>query len=120
MERNKKADNVPPVIPEAEQPYKIPYNWCWVTLGSITDIIGGGTPSTKNKAYYENGDIPWISPADLSNYSEAYISHGAKNISCLGLKIGTVTACRHSMFINKSADWLCGNSEKSFIHKSGV
>ncbi|MBR4211395.1 MAG: restriction endonuclease subunit S [Oscillibacter sp.] len=76
----------PGFVPEAEQPYKIPDNWRWVRLGGITTIVGGGTPSTKNKAYYENGDIPWISPADLSNYSERYISHGAKNISRLGLE----------------------------------
>ena len=72
--------------PEAEYLYQIPDNWKWVTLGSVAKVVGGGTPSTKNKAYYENGDIPWISPADLSNYSEIYISRGAKNISRLGLE----------------------------------
>ena len=73
-------------VPEAEQPYKIPNNWRWVRLGGITDIIGGGTPSTKEKAYYDNGDIPWISPADLSGYAEIYIAHGAKSITRLGLE----------------------------------
>ena len=30
-------------------------------LGNIADINSGGTPSRKNKAYWENGLIPWIS-----------------------------------------------------------
>ena len=74
------------LVPESEQPYKIPENWCWTRLGNITKVIGGGTPSSKVTAYYENGNIPWLSPADLSGYNEIYISHGAKNITELGLE----------------------------------
>ena len=29
-------------------------------LGNIADINGGGTPSRKNNAYWENGLIPWL------------------------------------------------------------
>ena len=29
-------------------------------LGNIADINSGGTPSRKNKAYWENGLIPWL------------------------------------------------------------
>ena len=74
------------LVPPEQQPYPVPENWCWVILGGITDVIGGGTPSSKVSEYYENGDIPWISPADLSNYSDMYISNGAKNITALGLE----------------------------------
>ncbi len=73
------------LVPEAEQPYQIPENWCWVTLGNVTQIIGGGTPSSGNPDYY-GGRIPWISPADLSNYNDMYISKGAKSITELGLE----------------------------------
>lgn len=74
------------LIPEEAWPYQIPENWCWAIIGSITNVVGGGTPSTGNSEYYEEGTIPWISPADLSNYDEKYISHGAKNITQLGLE----------------------------------
>ena len=67
-------------------PYKLPENWHWSTLGNLTAIIGGGTPSSKNKLYYENGDISWITPSDLSNYKNQYISHGKRNITSQGLK----------------------------------
>lgn len=68
-----------------EQPYQIPENWCWTRLGSITKIIGGGTPSSKVEDYYKDGNIPWITPADLSSYNNIYIINGGKNITQLGL-----------------------------------
>lgn len=73
------------LVPKNEQPYPVPENWCWVRLGNLTDIIGGGTPSTAVKEYYDDGEIPWITPADLSNFSQKYISRGSKNITQLGL-----------------------------------
>ncbi|MBQ3795030.1 MAG: restriction endonuclease subunit S [Lachnospiraceae bacterium] len=74
------------LVPEGEQPYEVPGNWCWVKIGEITNVVSGGTPSTSHKEYYENGDIAWISPADLSNYHDKFISKGAKNITKLGLE----------------------------------
>lgn len=55
-------------------------------LSEIGDIVGGGTPSTKVVEYYEGGDIPWITPRDLSGYQNKYISRGERNITELGLK----------------------------------
>ena len=93
MARGKKKDTLTPeerlqaaLVPESEQPYKVPGNWCWTRLGAITEIIGGGTPSSNIPEYYNDGTIPWISPADLSGYTDIYISKGAKNITALGLE----------------------------------
>ena len=73
------------LVPDWEWPYKLPENWCWTRTGHIAEIASGGTPSSSVKEYYEGGNIPWISPADLSGYNEIFISHGAKNITSLGL-----------------------------------
>lgn len=73
------------LVPENQWPYILPENWCWTRLGKITNIVGGGTPSSSKKEYYDNGTIPWLSPADLSGYSDIYISRGQKNITELGL-----------------------------------
>jgi len=73
------------LVPEEEQPYEIPENWEWVKIGGLTDVVSGGTPKTQIKEYYEDGDIAWISPADLSGYHDKYISYGKKNITELGL-----------------------------------
>lgn len=74
------------LVPEEEQPYELPEGWKWVYLGKITTIVGGGTPSSRCPEYYDGGLIPWITPADLSDYTEVYISHGRRNITQLGLE----------------------------------
>lgn len=74
------------LVPEEEWPYALPDGWKWVYLGKITTIVGGGTPSSRRSEYYNGGTIPWITPADLSNYNKVYISHGKKNITQQGLE----------------------------------
>jgi len=41
---------------------RIPEKWDVIYLGNNNyfDLVTGGTPSTKNKRYWENGDIPWL------------------------------------------------------------
>lgn len=73
------------LIGAEEEPYKLPNNWVWTRLGDITNVVSGGTPSTSKEEYY-NGNIPWITPKDLSNYKEKYILNGARNITEEGLK----------------------------------
>lgn len=57
-------------------------------ISDIGEVIGGGTPSTKNDEYW-NGNIPWISPKDLTGYNSVYISYGKNFITDKGLKSGT-------------------------------
>jgi type I restriction enzyme S subunit len=58
----------------------LPDSWTLSTIGEIGKIASGGTPSSKQPSYFE-GDIPWLTPKDLSGYSEKFISRGARNIS---------------------------------------
>ena len=44
-----------------------------------------GASSTSVQEYY-GGTISWITPADLSNFNEIYISSGERNITQLGLE----------------------------------
>ena len=60
--------------------------WKKYKLGDIGKIVGGATPSTKNSDNYINGTIPWITPKDLANHFDRYISHGERNITESGLK----------------------------------
>ena len=66
-------------------PFRIPDSWIWTNLGSIGEIIGGGTPSTTNENNFSMEGIPWLTPADLSGYREKKISKGARDISEKGL-----------------------------------
>lgn len=56
-----------------------------VKLSDVADIIGGGTPDTKKQEFW-NGNIPWITPKDLSSYNYRYISNGERNITKKGLE----------------------------------
>ena len=59
-------------------------DWIECTLEDIGEIVGGATPSTKREDYY-GGDIPWITPKDLSSFKGRYISNGERNITEEGL-----------------------------------
>lgn len=69
-----------------DAPYEVPENWQWIEIGSIIEVVSGGTPKTNIAEYYDNGDIAWITPADLSGYNNIYISKGKRNITELGLE----------------------------------
>ena len=57
-------------------------------ISEIGEVVGGGTPSTKNEAFW-GGEIPWITPKDLANYNSIYISKGQYSITEDGLRSGS-------------------------------
>ena len=59
--------------------------WIEYTIEDIADVVGGGTPSTKDPSNF-NGDIPWITPKDLSGVHSRYVSRGSRNLSKKGLE----------------------------------
>lgn len=60
-------------------------NWKQGTVSDLGTVISGGTPSKKKAEYYADGDIPWITPKDLSLNKSKFISRGTTNITKLGL-----------------------------------
>ncbi len=62
----------------------IPASWKWAKLKDIGPIISGGTPKTSEPSNFK-GKIPWITPADLTNYTSKTISKGRRNITESGL-----------------------------------
>lgn len=58
--------------------------WIEYTLDEIGEVVGGATPSTKVDEYY-GGNIPWLTPKDLSSFEDRYISNGERNITEKGL-----------------------------------
>lgn len=85
------------LVPEAEQPYKVPTNWCWTFIRYVSHVVTGGTPSKKHTEYY-GGNFPFFKPVDLNsgrhvyNASE-YLSEAGKNISCMIPKYSTLVCC---------------------------
>lgn len=46
--------------------------------------MGGATPSKKKPEYYCHEGIGWITPRDLSNTANKFITHGADDITQVG------------------------------------
>ena len=70
------------LVPVEEQAYKIPNNWVWTRLGEVNEVITGNTPSKNEESFWENKDISFIKPDDLSQgrqlvYSREYIDKRA-------------------------------------------
>jgi type I restriction enzyme, S subunit len=74
------ANTIRPV----SQPWTILPHWKWKKMGDVATVVGGSTPPTDHDEYF-GGDIPWITPADLSKYTDKTISNGARNITEAGL-----------------------------------
>lgn len=64
---------------------EIPKGWEDGTVEDVGEIVAGGTPSTEHPEYYCKNGIAWITPNDLSNLSDKYITHGERDISEIGL-----------------------------------
>lgn len=60
-------------------------NWTNKTLGNVASWSSGGTPSSKNAAFY-GGDIPWAVIGDLT---EGPVTKTSQSITELGLKMSS-------------------------------
>lgn len=56
-------------------------DWEKKKLDEVCDVIGGGTPSTEHKEYW-NGDIQWFTPSEIGKTK--YVSNSERTISDLG------------------------------------
>lgn len=59
--------------------------WPLVEIGTIAQIEGGSTPSTRNPDNF-GGGIAWITPKDLSTTQFRFLSEGSRTLSSQGLK----------------------------------
>lgn len=73
-------------LPEAERWHDVPGSWRWVRLGTVGDIVGGGTPRSENSDYFAEEGIPWLTPADLNGFKDKRILRGRRCITQVGLE----------------------------------
>lgn len=104
MARGKKKEALTPeerlqaaLVPESEQPYPVPENWCWTYLGCVSDVVTGGTPSKKHPEYY-GGLFPFFKPTDLDfgrHVVEAseYLTDEGKMVSRIIPEQSTAVCC---------------------------
>ena len=102
--------------------------WPLVALRDVcSEILSGGTPSTKNDAYWQ-GDIPWITSADIVDIhtaiprkyiTEAAIRESATNIIPRGNVI-VVTRVGLGKLFRNDFDVCISQDSQGLILKEGV
>jgi type I restriction enzyme S subunit len=48
-------------------PFELPANWAWLRFGDVADFSAGRTPSRNDLSYWNSGDYPWVSIADMQD-----------------------------------------------------
>ncbi len=59
--------------------------WRRVRVSEVARVVGGGTPKTT-RAEFWGGDVPWITPKDLSDRPTMYTSCGSRSITHAGVE----------------------------------
>lgn len=80
MTKDKDTKTVVPALRFPE--FRDGEGWKIVSLGEVCDVVGGGTPDTKEDSYW-NGDILWLTPSEVGN---RFISDSCRKITLSGLK----------------------------------
>ncbi len=65
---------------------RISKGWEIASIGDVVRAVGGGTPSTKEPAYWENGVHHWATPKDLSSLSFPILLDTERRITNAGLR----------------------------------
>ena len=56
------------------------------TIEEVCDTEGGGTPATGNRQFWDEGEIIWFSPSDLTKHNSIVLLDSEKKITELGLQ----------------------------------
>ncbi|WP_375334641.1 restriction endonuclease subunit S [Curtobacterium sp. MCBD17_021] len=59
-------------------------DWQEICVGDVAKVVGGGTPPSREESNF-GGDIPWVTPKDMTNHRGRYISAGARFLTREGL-----------------------------------
>lgn len=62
---------------------RIPSTWSTTPIKSIAKIVNGATPKSGVEEFWD-GDVAWITPADMGKQPTPYINSGARNITAKG------------------------------------
>lgn len=70
----------------SEPRWDVPATWLWTIAGEISDVVGGGTPTSSDPTNFCTDGYPWLTPADLTCYSDTYIGKGRRDLTEKGLR----------------------------------
>ncbi|MFC0805455.1 restriction endonuclease subunit S [Ensifer sp. P24N7] len=115
----------------SEERWEIPQTWSWASVGEIADVVGGGTPPTGDENNFAGEGIAWLTPADLTGYSETYIARGRRDLSERGYRVSAarIMPAGTVLFSSRAPIGYCAVASgeittnqgfKSFVLKGGI
>src|SRR5262245_11921354 len=63
-----------------------PEGWARSYIGDVATVVGGGTPATSSDGNFSDNGIPWLTPKDLSGFTEIYVRHGRRGLTEKGFR----------------------------------
>jgi type I restriction enzyme, S subunit len=89
------------LVPEEEQPYKLPANWKWVKSTSLLDIqYGKGLPTTK---LISEGYPVFGANGVIGYYSEYTQEVSRVLMTCRGATCGNINVCEPKSFVTNNS-----------------
>jgi len=83
------APHVAKLFPDAFEDSEvgaIPQGWLLRQIGDVVQVVGGGTPSTKQPAYWEGGTHPFCTPKDMSGLTSPPLLETERHLTNPGLE----------------------------------
>ena len=59
--------------------------WPVATIGEVCEVVSGATPKTGKPEFWD-GNVPWVTPKDLSKVGQKHLSDTPRHITRAGLK----------------------------------
>ena len=83
---------------------EIPEGWEVKAVGDVVEVVGGTTPSTKVKKYWDGGIHCWATPKDLSELSSPVLLDTDRKLTDAGLaKIGSGLLPKGTLLLSSRA-----------------
>ena len=60
-------------------------SWPVATIGEVCEVVSGATPKTSKPEFWD-GNVPWVTPKDLSELGQKHVSDTPRKITKAGLK----------------------------------
>ena len=60
-------------------------SWPVATVGEVCEVVSGATPKTGKPEFW-GGNVPWVTPKDLSELGQKHLSDTPRKITKAGLK----------------------------------
>lgn len=71
---------------ETDKLSPLPHNWKWLDLGSIADVVRGGSPRPAGDPRFYDGSIPFLKVGDITRVEGKFVTNHTYTIKEAGLK----------------------------------